>query len=218
MNYLEKIGSVHPDVIDEFIRTGKSQVLPSDLQYIINQMVFSLQIYRTERNIARAARQLQVRTKAEQGVDININTAKSRIYAALNYFDVDCNVDQSVWLRDYANKFEDLSKVALAQGKTESAGKFMEKALDCRLRATASDKQASLGVVYILSDDISPEYLGFSSRSKKEIARKANDGVYLKIIDSLDIPSDEKRRLKSDADVEDVDFEDIENDSDHVAG
>ena len=214
MNYLEQIGSVHPDVIDEFIRTGSSPVIPKSLQDVINQMVFSLQIYRTERNISRAARQLQVRTKAEQGVDININTAKSRIYAALNYFDVDCNVDQSVWLRDYANKFEDLAKIALAQGKTEVAAKCQDRALDCRLRATASDKQASLGVVYIMSDDISPEYLGFTSRSKKEIARKANDGVYLKIIDSLDIPAEEKRRLKNDADVEDVDFEDVETEAD----
>ena len=213
MNYLEKIGSVHPDVIDEFIRTGTSKVIPKELQDVINQMVFSLQIYRHERNISRAARQLQVRTKAEQGIDININTAKSRIYAALNYFDVDCNVDESVWLRDYANKFEDLAKIALAQGKTETAGKYMEKSLECRLRATTADKQASLGVVYVMSNDITPEDLGFVSRSKKEIARKANAGVYLKIIDSLDIPAEEKKRLKNDADIDDVEFEEIENDA-----
>lgn len=216
MNYLEKIGSVHPDVIDEFIRTGNSQVIPCELQDVINQMVFGIQIYRTERNISRAARQLQVRAKAEQGVDININTAKSRIYAALNYFDVDCNVEETVWLRDYANKFEDLAKVALAQGKTEVAGKYFDKALECRLRATTADKQASLGVVYVMTDEISPEDLGFTSRSKKEIARKANDGLYLKIIDSLDIPVEEKQRLKRDADIDDVDFEEIENEADDI--
>ena len=213
MNYLEKIESVHPDVIDEFIRTGVSSVIPMELQLVINQMVYAIQIYRTERNVSRAAKKLQIRAKAEQGVDINVNTAKSRIYAALNYFDVDCNVSENVWLRDYANKYEDLVKVALAKGRPDIAERCMAAALDCRLRATAADRQASLGVVYVMSDDIRPEDLGFTTRSKKEIARKANDGVYAKIIDSLDIPTEEKKRLRDDADITDAAFEELENET-----
>lgn len=214
MDNLEKIGSIHPDVIDEFIRTGKTTVIPPELQRIINQMVFAMQIWSTERNITRAAKRLQVRTKAEQGVEININTAKSRIYAALNYFDVDCNVAENVWLRDYANKFEDLVKVALAKGRVDIAERCMDKAKECRLQATAADKQASLGVVYIMSSEITPEDLGFANRSKKEIARKANDGIYARIIDSLDIPEPEKRRLREDAEIEEVPFAELQNEID----
>lgn len=214
MDNLEKIGSIHPDVIDEFIRTGKSTVIPPELQRIINQMVYAMQIWSTERNITRAAKRLQVRTKAEQGVEININTAKSRIYAALNYFDVDCNVPENVWLRDYANKFEDLVKVALAKGRVDIAERCMDKAKECRLQATAADKQASLGVVYVMSNEITPEDLGFTSRSKKEIARKANDGLYARIIDSLDIPEVEKKRLREDAEIEDVPFTELQNEMD----
>lgn len=214
MDNLEKIGSIHPDVIDEFIRTGKTTVISPELQQIIGQMVFAMQIWNTERNVTRAAKRLQVRTKAEQGVEININTAKSRIYAALNYFDVDCNVSENVWLRDYANKFEDMVKVALAKGRVDIAERCMDKAKECRLQATAADKQASLGVVYVMSGDITPEDLGFTSRSKKEIARKANDGIYAKIIDSLDIPEPEKKRLREDAQIEDVPFTEIQNEMD----
>lgn len=214
MDNLEKIGSIHPDVIDEFIRTGKTTVIPPELQQIIGQMVFAMQIWSTERNVTRAAKRLQVRTKAEQGVEININTAKSRIYAALNYFDVDCNVSENVWLRDYANKFEDMVKIALAKGRVDIAERCMDKAKECRLQATAADKQASLGVVYVMSSDITPEDLGFTSRSKKEIARKANDGLYAKIIDSLDIPEPEKKRLRDDAQIEDVPFTEIQNERD----
>lgn len=214
MDNLEKIGSIHPDVIDEFIRTGKTTVIPPELQQIINQMVFAMQIWSTERNITLAAKRLQTRTEAEQNVKLNIHTAKSRIYAALNYFDVDCNVSENVWLRDYANKFEDMVKMALAKGRVEIAERCMDKAKECRLQATAADKQASLGVVYVMSSDITPEDLGFTSRSKKEIARKANDGIYAKIIDSLDIPEPEKKRLREDAEIKDVPFTEIQNEMD----
>lgn len=214
MDNLEKIGSIHPDVIDEFIRTGKTTVIPPELQQIINQMVFAMQIWSTERNITLAAKRLQTRTEAEQNVKLNIHTAKSRIYAALNYFDVDCNVSENVWLRDYANKFEDMVKMALAKGRVEIAERCMDKAKECRLQATAADKQASLGVVYVMSSDITPEDLGFTSRSKKEIARKANDGIYAKIIDSLDIPEPEKKRLREDAEIKGVPFTEIQNEMD----
>lgn len=212
MNYLDKIETLHPDVIDEFIRTGQSNVISLELQQVLSQMVYAIQIYRTERNISRAARKLQTRALSEQGVAININTAKSRIYAAMNYFDVDCNVEENVWLRDYANKYEDLVKVALAQGRSDIAERCMSKALECRMRASAADKQASLGVVYIMSDDLRPEDIGdFTSVSKKSIARKASDGVYAKMIGSLDLPEAEKKRLREDAQI-DVEFEEIEGD------
>ena len=210
MTYIEKLSTLHPDDIDEFIRTGTSDVIPINLQQTISQMVFAIQIYRTERNISLAARKLQVHTKAEQGIDININTAKSRLYAALNYFDVDCNVSENVWLRDYANKYEDLVKVALAKGRADVAKGCMDAALDCRLRATAADRQATLGVVYVMSSEIRPEDLGFQTRSKKEIARKALDGQYAKMIDSLNVSAEEKKRLREDAEIDDVDFEIME--------
>lgn len=209
MNYLENIETIHPDVIDEFVRTGCSIVIPIDLQHIINQMVYAVQIYRVERNISLAARKLQTRALAEQGVNLNISTAKSRIYAALNYFDVDCNVAENVWLRDYANKYEDLVKVALAQGRTDIAERCMSKALDCRMKATVADKQASLGIVYVMSDDMRAEDIGFTTTSKKDIARKATDGAYSKMIESLNISKDEKKRLRADAGI-DVEFEEIE--------
>ena len=105
-------------------------------------------------------------------------------------------------------------KVALAKGRVDIAERCMDKAKECRLQATAADKQASLGVVYVMSNEITPEDLGFTSRSKKEIARKANDGLYARIIDSLDIPEVEKKRLREDAEIEDVPFTELQNEMD----
>lgn len=207
MTYLEKLGKYHPDIIDEFIRTGKSSLIPNDIQKIIWQLVWSMEIYHNDSNIVRCAKKLQTKTKAIQGVDIDISTAKSRIYAALSYFDVDCNVSEAIWLRDAANKFEDLKKYALAAGKIEAAGRFQEKAVDYRIRAAAADRQVSLGVVYVMSSELAPEDLGFTSKNKKEIARRAKDGYYLKLIDDLPISDKEKSRLKADAEIIDVEFE-----------
>ena len=119
-------------------------------------------------------------------------------------------MSENVWLRDYANKYEDLVKVALAKGRADVAKGCMDAALDCRLRATAADRQATLGVVYVMSSEIRPEDLGFQTRSKKEIARKALDGQYAKMIDSLNVSAEEKKRLREDAEIDDVDFEIME--------
>lgn len=210
MTFLEKLEKLHPDVIDEFIRTGQSSVINTDMQNIIRQMVFAMEIYSTERNIMRAARKLQIRTKAQLSVDIDISTAKSRIYASLNYFDVDCNVAENVWLRDAANKFEDLAKYAISKGRVDVAERCYDKAVGYRLRAVAADKEASLGVIYIISDDIKPEDLGFTTKSMKEIARKSNQGYYTQLIDSLNVSEKEKVRLRTDAGISDIEFEEIE--------
>ena len=52
------------------------------------------------------------------------------------------------------------------------------------------------------------QQLGFQKRSLKEIARKSNDGYYIKLIESLPVEEDEKRRLLRDANIEDVEVMD----------
>ncbi len=210
MTHLEKIEALSPEIIDNFIRTGSSTAIPLDLQNIIKQMMWAAEIYETERNISRAAKKLQVRTKASSGIDIEISTAKSRIYAALNYFNVDCNVKEAVWYHDAANKFENLAKLAVASGRLDVVERSYVRSTEYRLKAVAADREATLGVVYIMSNDISPEDLGFTSRNKKEIARKASDGYYTQLIDSLNISNEEKQRLRADAEIEEAII--IEND------
>ena len=201
MTYLEKLEKLHPEVISEFIRTGKSKTLPEELQHIVLQMTWAMEIYQTEGNITRAAKKLQVRTKATLGRDVDVSTAKSRIYAALNYFDVDCNVSETVWLRDAANKFEDLKKYAIKMGRLDVAERCATKAAEYRLRAVAADKEASLGVIYIMSSDIDPEDLQMPRRNLKEIARKANEGYYTQMIQGLPVSETEKKRLFADAEI-----------------
>lgn len=57
-----------------------------------------------------------------------------------------------------------------------------------------------------------PKELGFSKRSLKEIARKSNEGFYINLIESLPIENDEKKRLLSDANIQEAEFTEELND------
>lgn len=70
----------------------------------------------------------------------------------------------------------------------------------------AADKESNWAPVFLISTDISPEQLGFKKRSLKEIAKKHNDGFYLKLIDNLPTDDEEKIRLKRDANIEDAEI------------
>ena len=42
MNYLARIESLHPDIIEHFIENGISKAIPEDLQLIISQLTWSV--------------------------------------------------------------------------------------------------------------------------------------------------------------------------------
>ena len=53
--------------------------------------------------------------------------------------------------------------------------------------------------------------LGFKKKSLYDIARKSEAGYYNSIINSLPVPEAEKDRLRREANIEDVDFETVED-------
>lgn len=201
MDAIDKISGFHPDVIDSFLKTGKSVSIPEDLQKIIMQMTWAMEIYEHERNITRAAKKLALKVHMTQGVSLNFQAAKRRIYSALSYFDSDVNISKTIWLRDSANKFEDLAKFAVELNKPAVAERCMSKALEYRLAATEHENNNSLGVVYILSSELRPEDLGFRSKNKKEIARKSSEGFYLDLINRLDVDKSQRKQLIEDCEI-----------------
>ena len=70
-----------------------------------------------------------------------------------------------------------------------------------------------LGVLFLISPELTPEQLGFSKKNLKEIAAKHNQGFYHTLIDSLPIENKEKRRLLRDADIQEAEIvEELPND------
>lgn len=204
---LEKLESVHPDLITTFLTTGEGEGIPKDVQIFLKQLQWASEIYEFERNITRGAKKLRVRIAAEQHLTLDVRTCMSRINQAIGYFNVDCNVGIKVWENDFANKYEDLAKVCSAKRDYKMQKACMDQALECRRRASEmAEADRDLGVVFIISPEVTPEELGFQKKNLKEIAAKHNRGFYVSLIDGLPIESVEKKRLLRDADIEEAEM------------
>ena len=204
---LEKLESVHPDLITTFLTTGEGEGIPKDVQIFLKQLQWASEIYEFERNITRGAKKLRVRIAAEQHLTLDVRTCMSRINQAIGYFNVDCNVGIKVWENDFANKYEDLAKVCSAKRDYKMQKACMDQALECRRRASEmAEADRDLGVVFIISPEVTPEELGFKKKNLKEIAAKHNKGFYVSLIDGLPIESVEKKRLLRDADIEEAEM------------
>ena len=155
-----------------------------------------------------------MRVKAKQGITLGLMCCKQRINDSKLYFNVNCTVSNKYWLLDAADKFEDLQKLAIAQDKLREAGIFHEKATEHRIKANSELSLADMQPpVFLISDKISLEELGFEKKNLKEIAKKHTDGFYLELITKL--PNVSKKDIKGllyDAGVEDAKIiEEIDN-------
>lgn len=209
---LEKLDTIHPDIVFSFLDTGKSSAIALEMQHFIKQIQWASEVWETERNTSRSAKVLQKRILSVQGIKLNIVTCKARVFQAMEYFDVDHNLPQEIWDRNAADKFEDLMKVAIASGKLDAAGRFLEKANELRRRANTALNIGDLQMPqFLITTKLTPEDLGYSSKNMLEISRKATEGFYIKLINDLPVENDEKKRLLDDAEIVDVDFEDIDD-------
>lgn len=209
MKYLETIEKLHPDIIRDFLQTRQSSGISVELQHFILELQWAAEIWERERNISRAARLLQQRAFANQHEMMSLQTAKSRIYAAITYFDIDSNVPQQVWDRDTANKLEDVARLAIKLDRPDVAKSCMLEANDLRRRANDTEQANGRPIIFLMSPDVDIEGLGFKRKNLKEIARKAADGFYIKLITNLNVDKDEKKRLMRDAEVQDVEYEEL---------
>lgn len=205
--YIEQIGELHPDLIAGFLATGECDAIPKELRLFIQQLQWAVETFETERSISRCATKLRQRIAAEQHIKMEQRTAIARVYEALNFFHVDQNVPIKVWEAVYADQFEKIAQFAALKGDLKTQSKATERALECRRRAAEiADTDRSLGVTMLFHGDITPELMGLEKKSLKEIARKDNDGEYLKIINQLPLESLEKKRILRDADIKEAEI------------
>ena len=117
------------------------------------------------------------------------------------------NVSIKVWESNYADKYEDLAKLCAVRGDYKTQEKCYNAALECRRRASEiAEADRDLGIVFLISPNLTPEELGFQKKSIKEIARKNNEGFYINLIDSLPIEKGDKKRLLRDADIQEAEI------------
>lgn len=208
---IDKVNSLHPDIIFNFLETGQSKGISNDLQLFIKQIQWASEIWETERNTTRAARKLRERILAMQDMKISIVACKSRLYQAMEYFHVEHNIAQEIWDRNAADKFEDLFKLAIKQDKLNEAGRFLEKANELRRRANSALNVDDLKLPdFLITNKITSNDLGYPNKKMLDISKKATDGYYTKLINDLPIDEKSKKQLRYDADIQDVDFEELD--------
>lgn len=83
---IEKLDSIHPDLISAFLTGGECEGIPQDVRLFLQQLQWSAEIFEYERNITRAARKLKLRINAEQRIKIEERTCMERIYQQSTIF------------------------------------------------------------------------------------------------------------------------------------
>jgi len=213
ISHIDRLESLHPDIVFDFLENGISSAIPKDMQQFIMQVQWASEIWERERNTVRAARKLKERVLVNQKIKISLITAKARVFQAMEYFDVDHNIPQEIWDRDAANKFEDLAKLAIAQDKLSEAGRFLEKSNELRKRANSALRVNDLQMPqFLITTTITPEDLGYTDKNMLEISKKATEGFYVKLINGLPVSKEDKKRLLSDAQIQDVEYEEMDED------
>lgn len=207
--YLQKLETLPAEIIIDFRKTGHSQAIPAKLQAFILDLEAVLEIKETEKfdNISRIARELRKRRP-----HLEYKAALHRVYDALNFFHVNENVSNDVWDRIYADKMEDLAKLSIARGNEFVAYKAFLMAHVYRTKSESRIRPEDLKApVFIISSEIKPIDLGYEKANMMDISRKYAEGKYIKMIDSLPISDDEKKRIYQDAGIDIEDAKEIED-------
>lgn len=207
---IDKLEKLDPQIIAEFRKTKSGNCgIALPLQRYIIHLDRAAELHNLYGNVTRVARELVTEYAEDK---LAYQTARQRVYDAINFFHLNNNVKNEAWNNYYADKMEDLARIAIADGNYNTAYKAMDKAHYYRTNKDESliDEGLLMPPVFLINNDITAEGLGFEKKDLRKISKKASDGVYLEFIDKLPINKEEKEDLKRDANVIDIDHEELE--------
>lgn len=186
----KELEKLHPDIVQHYRRTGKAEGIPEKVKEFIDILDRAAEIFNTEKNIARAARMLQ------GDFDIAFQTARQRIYDAINYFHLNNTVKEEAWHNFYADYFENLAKLALAKDDLTEARRNVERAMSARIKAASIhiDPDQLQPKDQMLTPDITNERLGLPDVNLKKIWNDTEE-----FIDNLNISNEKKEEVKNEA-------------------
>ena len=127
---------------------------------------------------------------------------------------MDESVSARAWDMVFADQFEDLKNLAIKENKLNVAYRCMEKAHELRTMNRESLDYDWTPPVFLISMEVKPESLGFKSQRLMDIARRAEDIEFKRMIDSLETTDAEKQRLYRDAGIKDIEFEKVREEPD----
>ena len=202
MSVLARLETLDPAIIDHYRKTGESSAMSAEMKLYVDELSAAIEIYKYENVVCKAARKLMIRCP-EMKTEFS---ARKRIYEALQFFHVDNNVSNEVWDEVYAEYYDKLILLCIADNRFDAAGRYIKEAHALRTKKESRINPEDLqGPTLIVGYKIKPEDLGFVKVSLHEIATKAKNGAYIQMIDQLPISDKEKKQLFDDADTIDED-------------
>lgn len=204
MSLLVKFQSLPPDIVDRYLKTRRGDGIPEEMKdYILHLNAVPAIMHHTGASMTRVVKSLQ-----KQFPELTFSTARERYYDAVNFFHVDDNISADAWDNYYADKMEDLARLCIAEGKYDTAKRCYDQAHVLKTQSADRLKPADWKPpVFIVTNRIDPETLGFKKKGLYDIARKSEAGFYNNLINSLQTTDSEKERLRREANIEDVECE-----------
>jgi len=210
MSYFNELQTLPVEILQDFRSTGESMALKEDLKQYIRELDRAVEIRtaENEHNINRAAQLLR-----QTFPNLTLTTAKTRIYDAINYFHLNSSVKAEAWCNYYADRLEDLSKLAIAKNNLTEARRNMERAKDFRMEAStiAINPEEIKPHTFLVSPEVKPELLGLKEFNLSTLWKDTQT-----FINHLPIDSRDKNTALRDAAgalniVEDIDYENVDD-------
>jgi hypothetical protein len=201
MTLRERFESLHPDIIKSFLTRGDSEAISDDLKRYILLIDKVPELLRRYPSVSRCAKEMAVRYPE---YDLAFNTLREIIWDAINYFNLNSTVKNEAWNNYYADKLEMLSNIAIASQNLGVARRCLSDAAKLRQNQNENgiDTSKLRPVIHVLSNKVTAKMLGirgdYNLKTLWNERRKKYDEAE-KFIESLDVNSDEKDRLKNEA-------------------
>lgn len=197
---LELLASYDADVIQSFLATRKSEVIPPDMRDYILQLDSLAQIFHYHKNSqSRAIEELR-----KQWPTLTVSQAREIYRDAMEYFYQDAGVSAKAWDNKYADALDDLARAAIAAEKFATAEKAFTKAHELRTKQREQDAFQWHAPVFFININVKPEDLGYASQRLMDIARRHEDDELRKMIKGLETTDAEKIRLMNEAGIQDA--------------
>ena len=197
---LELLASYDADVIQSFLATRKSEVIPPDMRDYILQLDSLAQIFHYHKNSqSRAIEELR-----KQWPTLTVSQAREIYRDAMEYFYQDAGVSAKAWDNKYADALDDLARAAIAAEKFATAEKAFTKAHELRTKQREQEDFHWHAPVFFININVKPEDLGYASQRLMDIARRHEDDELRKMIKGLETTDAEKIRLMNEAGIQDA--------------
>jgi len=188
---IEALQRVPTETIEAFLLSHNADKvgIPQQLADYILQINEAANLNRKYSSITECAKKLQ-----RSYPDLSISTCKSRIYDAINYFNSDCSVTAESWNLFFADEMMKLREVNLVAHDLKEARLCTERAREYRIAASNSavPKDLTKFRTQLVSPDLELDRMGVKEKGVLASYKRA-----LEIIDSRDISSSDKTRLKA---------------------